>query len=615
MKRLPWALGPMLWLVGCVLPGEQEFLDERARTCGAAFTCPDGSTCVQGFCVAEGVVPGGDGGHGGDGGDISPLSFTLTVPPADTGGVSGGTTYEDPVLAGAWRRDQVLPVEVRINGSLDPSSLVAEVRTEEGAGPAVGVLSFPQGQPCDAGFCGVARLKLWEPPFNTFRGPMTVEVRGSDRGGIPGSASVSVNVTRWKWRHELPPPTLVTAAPALGHTGVLYVGTTNATRDDGQVLALSPEGRVAWSARGGAVVASPTVGEVRDGGGERLYVAHRQGPVSRVGFYASANGVFTPVCSEVSASNVLVESSLALAQLSDAGSPSETVYGVYNGRGDAGTLFAMRPDVAAGPLSPQCPTLLGVGDVSAPGTMLAAQGAVVFATTDGRLKSYALGGSGTSFLSRWSVPLTNPLALQPTSLALVGRTVLGGGTFSGSGGSTLSSLFAAPLEGGQPIAYSQQSSSAMWNVSIGNAMGAWAAVGLNDTGLFVQQLATGGSEMLLPSDEPIRGAPVWGAGGHLYTAGATRGLIQVRRSLNEEAAWQFESGAPIEASMNLDCARGPDGGVVSGMPGVLYAATRTGTIHALIVDSPGLDTTAAWPRYQHDARNTGNPATPITACP
>jgi hypothetical protein len=55
--------------------------------------------------------------------------------------------------------------------------------------------------------------------------------------------------------------------------------------------------------------------------------------------------------------------------------------------------------------------------------------------------------------------------------------------------------------------------------------------------------------------------------------------------------------------------------VAPGLPGVLYAVTRGGRLYSLVVDSRGLDTSAPWPKYQHDARNTGNPSTPISSCP
>jgi hypothetical protein len=67
--------------------------------------------------------------------------------------------------------------------------------------------------------------------------------------------------------------------------------------------------------------------------------------------------------------------------------------------------------------------------------------------------------------------------------------------------------------------------------------------------------------------------------------------------------------------MTLDCNRQAEGSLASAFSGVLYAVTRDGKVHAIVVDSRGLDTSAPWPKYQHDARNTGNPATPITSCP
>jgi hypothetical protein len=542
--------------------------------------------------------------------DTTPPTFTVTVPTADAGAVAGGTSYADPSLPTAWRRDQVVPVQIRTNElNLDPSPLTVVLRTDGGTGSTVNVVAFAQGEPCDAGFCGVARMNLWEPPFDAFRGPMVVEVRGQDRAGNVGTSSGVVNVTRWKWRHDIAGAT-ITATPALGNTGVVYVGTTNGSDNDGQLLALSPNGRVLWAASGGAVVASPTVGNVQDGGVERVYAALRKGSVSRVGFFDSADGGFTAACSDVNSSSVLVQSSLAFAQLS-AGSASETVYGVYSGR-VGGTLFAIRPD-APNDVFLQCPSVTGVGDISAPGNMLATGGAVVFGANDGRLKSYALDNAGTAFVAQWSHPLVAvasepPTLLQPTSLAVAGGTVFGGGNYL-----AFSKLFSVPLDGGQPPAYSP-TGSAMWNASIGNTNGNVAVVGLENAKLFSLTIADGGTQSIDTAGEVIRSAPVWGSDGYVYTGGATSGAIQARRPLGN-VAWQFEPGSTIGASLTLDCNRQPEGSAISGLPGVLYAATRDGKVHAIVVDSRGLDTSAPWPKYQHDARNTGNPSTPISSCP
>ena len=64
----------------------------------------------------------------------------------------------------------------------------------------------------------------------------------------------------------------------------------------------------------------------------------------------------------------------------------------------------------------------------------------------------------------------------------------------------------------------------------------------------------------------------------------------------------------------VDCFR--DAGVPSPSgTGVLYAASTGGNLFAVVVDDPGLDMTAPWPKYQHDVRNTGNPGTVLRSCP
>jgi hypothetical protein len=70
----------------------------------------------------------------------------------------------------------------------------------------------------------------------------------------------------------------------------------------------------------------------------------------------------------------------------------------------------------------------------------------------------------------------------------------------------------------------------------------------------------------------------------------------------------------FESSPTIDCFR--DGGTpTQSSTGVLYAGSTAGNLFAVIVDDPGLDTTAPWPKYQHDIRNTGNPGTSLRSCP
>jgi hypothetical protein len=67
----------------------------------------------------------------------------------------------------------------------------------------------------------------------------------------------------------------------------------------------------------------------------------------------------------------------------------------------------------------------------------------------------------------------------------------------------------------------------------------------------------------------------------------------------------------VSASLTLDCNRR----VPASQSGILYIATESGWLVSYIVDSKGLDPTAPWPKYQRDARNTGNLQGPPVGCP
>ncbi|OJH42310.1 hypothetical protein BON30_03640 [Cystobacter ferrugineus] len=513
----------------------------------------------------------------------------------------GGFIYKDPASPSAWRRDQTATVRVESSSAdLDPQSVSVLVRGFDG-GVALEGLTLVPATPCDGkAYCATVDVPLWKPGLPAFRGEFAVEVSAKDRVGNQTSGRGNIPVTRWKWRHGIN-SAVITAAPAVGNKGVLYVGTTNINNNDGRLLVLSDDGRLLWEANTGAVVASPAVGNMLPDGTERVYAAHRKAGTNRVGFYAGSSA-FISSCVDFASTTALVQSALAIGQV-PVGSASETVYGVYTGR-SGGTLFAVRPD-ESDPFY-QCPLNPGVGDVVAPGSMLASGLSVVLGTSTGRLKSYALGSSGLWVSSaQWDRPLG---VLNPTSMA-----VADGRIFGGSNDGSNSRLFTAPLDGGQDPTNTPTGSPA-WNASIGGSPESRLVVGLQSNNLLALDAADGGTQTIQTPSEIIKGTPVWGAGGYVYTASSTSGVIQARRPL-EHIEWQFDAESPIEASMNLDCSRAADGGVVAGMPGVLYAASQDGRVFAIVVDSPGLDSTAPWPKYQHDSRNTGNPDTPLTSCP
>nr|AYM53412.1 cell surface protein [Melittangium lichenicola] len=534
--------------------------------------------------------------------------LTVSLPVRSDGGTAdGGFVYADPSLPGAWRRDQTVALRVESSAAdVDPQSLRVRVSLSgSDGGVSLDDLAVTQAASCGAGigYCGTVDVPLWKPGLPAFRGEFAVEVNAKDRVGNASSGNAKIPVTRWKWRYDIAAAT-ITAAPAVGNMGTIYVGTTVSGNTDGRLLAIADDGRVLWDANTGAVVASPSVGNVLSAGSERVYAAHKKGNTSRVGFYVGTNS-FNATCPDLLLPSALVQSALAIGQVAtNGGSTLETVYGVYTGR-SGGTVFAVRPDAAEDPQL-RCPTNLSVGEVLAPGSMLASGNSAIFGTSSGRLKSYTLAANGLwNNSAQWDRSLS---LATPTSLA-----VADGGIFVGSNDGSASRVFAAALDGGQEPT-SVSTSSPAWNISFGGSPTVRGVVGLNNSKLLLLNSADGGIENINTPSDVIKGAPVWGTGGHVYTASSTTGVIEARRPL-ETVEWQFDTESSIEASMNLDCSRSSDGGVRSGVPGVLYATSQDGKIFALIVDSPGLDPSAPWPKYQHDSRNTGNPETPITSCP
>jgi hypothetical protein len=113
----------------------------------------------------------------------------------------------------------------------------------------------------------------------------------------------------------------------------------------------------------------------------------------------------------------------------------------------------------------------------------------------------------------------------------------------------------------------------------------------------------------------LRAAPVIGENDRLYTLN-TEGKLRAWIASTLTLVGELPLGVTgVDVSPTLDCHRDGAGNVVqSSSLGALYVVADT-KLYSFIVDSPGLDPNAPWPKFQHDARNTGNPATSITNCP
>lgn len=150
-----------------------------------------------------------------------------------------------------------------------------------------------------------------------------------------------------------------------------------------------------------------------------------------------------------------------------------------------------------------------------------------------------------------------------------------------------------------------------WNPSVGQSGETFA--GLNNSTVLKAVLKNASASKSHAAAGVVRGAPLLGEGRRLYLA-SYDGTVQARsQTAPDEVAWSVTNLGPIESSPTIDCTRDVSSATpIAGAPGVLYVGTNTGKLYAFVVDSRGIDTTASWPKYQHDPRNTGNPETALS---
>ncbi|WP_395840182.1 hypothetical protein [Archangium violaceum] len=554
--------------------------------------------------------------------DLTAPALAVLIPEAQPSAPANGFTYTDPKDSSAWRRDQTVTIRVESEApDLVPTSLNLVVRGHKGGTDVTDLVLTPV-TPCNGKtYCGTVDVPLWRPALPDFRGNFLVEVTASDPAGNVRQASGSIPVTRWKWAFDGASGAIQTT-PAIGDKGTIYFGTSNT---NGKVFALEPNGTKKWEKQLGPVLGSPAVGKSPDGT-ERVYVAPNSGELATV-YALDANG--TPISSCPLPGGALgpVTSALAITQhyIKEENVTVETAISNHN-LYESG-IIAFRPDLTSGR---RC-SGLSTASTEPQGASLIIKGNEVFFSNPGdyTVQNYRFDPQvGWNSINTFrSINIGAPIS---------GLGVAEGGYVVGAGGLRSPG---GEVKGGIMSLFLSPSGTRTWQYprdTTGSEPVRNLVIGAGNVVIFGRDLPEGAAELtalnlLATSDEAalratapdagsFPGAPVLGASGILYTAsftGPEAGVGEVAAwSANDlKLSWKLsDSVGRAEASPSLDCTRTPDGTPASTPHGVLYVPSLDGRLYAFVVDSSGLDTSAPWPKYQHDARNTGNPETPITNC-
>ncbi len=545
-------------------------------------------------------------------------TFTIKFPtpmrtPVGTG--QADPRDSDPLYADAHRRDESVVVTVSANEAVSNVTLMVRgIASGGGAGAALPAVAVQPGGTCNGGppFCGTATVDLSVPEMNAFRGTMEFQVTGADAAGNSGTATEGLRVTRWKWAYDAGGP--ISGSPAVGTRGFVYVG-TNVTTQAGKMLAVGPDGARKWETPVGDVSGTPAVGELISNI-ENVYVAARSatGPA----LYAlrggdAGDGSEKLKCPYSNATEV--PGTLAVGMTSVTVGTAETGTAIYSG--SPVRIVGIRPDA---PLpTDRCFEISGTGMTAIPaslaGSSLVMQDQNIFyGTASTRVTSYDLATGSNSPRTGWP---------QTTSSFARGLALGGGALYAATANSddpSQGSLLTFSTSGGSgSFVYPQANASRVFNLAIGSGNTAYFGAETSTSAeLLSLALGTAGASPTRAADVgTLRGAPAVGRNGRLYTIN-TAGQIAAWTASSLAQIWSVDLLLDLsmrDTSPTLDCRRDDAGNPVAGSSlGALYFVAGS-KLYSFIVDSAGLDPSAPWPKAQHDARNTGNPATPVTSCP
>jgi hypothetical protein len=520
---------------------------------------------------------------------------------------------QDPAAIDAWKKDEAALVAVRVT---DTTSPIEPVTTTMVMAPGGGLVTAAPGQcsMCTAPAmnaltgCFCFRADLSRTPMLAARVTATVTVTGVLDRLMNASAAVQsapFTVTRFKWARTFNGAAAGVQPLAVGDGGVVFAATREPS--SGRVMALAPSGAVLWeTSDAGIITAGPAVGAAV-WVGTQLGIETALTPLSPTTGLAGVRACFDNV------TGAAFEGDLVVAPLRRLGVTAEGALGVRAGI----------DEVFAG--APSCGSVSGL--VATTGTpLLAAR-----PTAGNAIEVFANRG-GTSPLTKQSFDnvwagngsVTFQVGIGSLVSLLTGPTFVGGGggggvpasgfvTLFGNGvGSGISGATVLRVPANGPPTNEEPYSPVSMSVShlyAGNASGALRRFAVSSGAL------TGTTDGATGLGDISKTTPVLGKGGFTYvvsTGGAVSEVAWAGSSGAGTARWTFAGLFPAPSSLGqpaLDVVRDGAGAAQCGRGiGVFYVpSVRFGvaTVTAVIVDSPGLDPLAPWPKYQRDNRNSG----------
>ena len=574
-------LAALPWGVACFDP---------TRPCSTNADCVNGGTCDPGTktCVAA-----------GNPNDKTPPVFSIVVtPPPPRQDTAKLTEYDPGSPDGgrdAFRRDETMQVTVTSRDQdVDAGSVklvVHGVAGNPGTALEVQLGSCAAANPAAANpFCREGTIQLAPLPFEAFRAVVPLEVSGADLSSNVGRADAGVNVTRWKWRYAAGAPIYTT--PAITDDGTIVFGTSDG--GSGSLYALDADGSERWAPLAlEPIRASPILGSV-DGGQQFAYVG-TAGAAGRLLAIEVRDGSIAAACpSSGGYAGPVV------------GTPALVISGTQSFEGalalaNGAKLVNIRP--TAGPADGTCL----VSDVSIsqayPSEVVAQAADAFVGTAEGAVRAYRLLSGNWVANIVWGGGLGYaPVGNAPVQLALVPSAVVGTTTLRGVFSLDQST---GALQGSFPDGGVEADPSGPIFAGGQYLFGG----GPSASPALYASSASFSSGARIPTTEALVGTPVIGQGGAIYLA--TIGGSVEARSAPASLSWSASlgSGESFLSSPTIGC------GSHGASSGVLLIGSTSGNLFAVIVDSPGIEPTSLWPKYQHDVRNTGNPTTPIQSCP